>query len=637
MTAQSLSLYGSLLCAVFSLGCGRTAAPPPVEPSILNAEGAYYAMDLRSARRILERLVESKAAPPKDMTGALLRLALQDWQFYRDDLKAQERLRQADTFGIERSSIWVAMSRIAREAARYGDALFASRRALQLAETKSESKAARDAFCQAVLDEAAAAVAKGIQPARTRLEEARRTMSAALVEEPGEYRASQTLLGIALLLRDGPTALSAWRHNFQFRSGQAVNGMLEEPYQNLSAVLPSWKESPLNQQDRVRLVLGLAGSRFFRYAAWMARTEAIPDVPSVDDVLAYSDFLNHVQRVTEDYYRGIALGRNGESAYKQALEAGFTGLWRRLHFSGGRPAYSQARFMQEVRRRFGAELRLGANGNFGGFDLMMGHRVAVETRRVEQYARRVEVSLVWIGAMVENGYSGWFWDGRATPGGWSAYPEIAWIREAYLGEPYHNWRQLTDAQERSETAQEIARLGAEDDRLARANPHAYLPGMTRRMYFEQVRRLYDSLKTQGYGGTDLCLAFVSEFLRMKTEASIFAHEGRHAIDQAFFPWRSHLWSAAQLEFRAKLSEVAFAPDPKLALAGGSILGDRSVTARNAHSVANLHIKKMLLKWMEAHSSEIRGLDRSRPLLAQLDLMSNEQIVRACREADSMVP
>jgi hypothetical protein len=98
-----------------------------------------------------------------------------------------------------------------------------------------------------------------------------------------------------------------------------------------------------------------------------------------------------------------------------------------------------------------------------------------------------------------------------------------------------------------------------------------------------------------------------------------------------------LWSAAQLEFRAKLSEVAFAPDPKLALAGGSILGDRSVTARNAHSVANLRIRKVLLNWMEAHSSEIRGLDRSRPLLAQLDLMSNEQIVRACREADSMAP
>jgi hypothetical protein len=49
------------------------------------------------------------------------------------------------------------------------------------------------------------------------------------------------------------------------------------------------------------------------------------------------------------------------------------------------------------------------------------------------------------------------------------------------------------------------------------------------------------------------------------------------------------------------------------------------------------MKKMLLNWMERHSSDIHGLDRSRPLLAQLDLMTNEQIVRACREADSMAP
>ncbi len=525
------------------------------------------------------------------------------------------------------------MSRIAREAGRYGDAFATARKALQAAETESERDAANSALCRAVLDEAAAAIANARQPDAIRLHEARRILSATLLEEPGEHQTSKALLGISLLQGDGPTALFAWRNYFHLRNGQAASGMLEEPYKNLNAVLPAWKRSSLTREDRIRLVLALAGSRFFQYAALVARGAPVEETPAVQDILAYADFLEQVRRVTEDYYRGIALGRSEESGYKQSLESAFGSLWRRLHCLRGYPPYNRAQFLEEIRDRFGAEVRLGANGNFSGFDLIMGHRVGLEKKSVEQYGRRIEVRLLWIDMMVENGYSGWFWDGRATPGGWGAFPEIAWIREAYVGEPYHNWRQLTDARERSEREREIARLSAGDDRLARANPYAYLPGMTGRAHFAQVRRLYDSLRAQGYVGTDLCLAFVSEFLRIKTESSIFAHEGRHAIDQAFFPWRSHLWSAAETEFRAKLSEVAFAPDPKFALVG--ILSDRNVAGRSAHSIANLRMKTILLNWMEQHSREIQGLDRSRPLLPQLDLMTNEHIVQACREADSM--
>ncbi len=637
MMDRARSIAACLLYSALWFGCGRTQPAPPPEPSISLADQAYFAMDLPSSRRMLERLIESKAASPKDLAGALTRLALQDWQFYRDDSKARTRLEQADRLGVDRSATWAAMSRIAREAGRYDDALAAARTAMELAGTNSETAVARSALYRASLEEATALVAKGRQPAETHLSEARRVLNAALKEEPGEPRASKALLGIALLQRDGPGALGAWRQYFQLRSGQPAPGMLEDSDKNLQAVLPRWQGSGITRDDRIRLVLALAGSRFFQYAALIARSEAVADAPAVNDVLAYADFLNQVQQVTEDYFRDIALGRKTGSAYQKNLDAAFTGLWQRLQFPGERPPYSRARFLSEVGNRFGTELRLGANGNFGGLDLILGHRVGVEQKTVQQYGRRVELRLVSVDMMAENGYSGWFWDGRAAPGGWGAYPEIAWIREAYLGEPYHYWRELTDARERSAWEEESARLGAGDDRLAAANPYAYLPGVTRRAYYAQAKRIYDSQKAQGYGGTDLCLAFVSEFLRVKLESSILAHEGRHAIDQAQFSWRSHLWSAETTEFRAKLSEVAFAPDPKFALVSGSILGDPNVAGRSTHSSANLRMKKMLLKWMERHSSEIRGLNRSRPLLPQLDLITNDQILEACRQADSMAP
>ncbi len=636
MAPRTLSLALSLLSAAWLPGCGRSPAPPS-EPTILSAESAYFAMDLPLARRILERLVEDRTTAPKDLAGALRRLALQDWRFFKDDARARQRLERADRVGVERSATWASMSRIARETGSYDEALNAARKALNAAENRSDRETARMAFCRAAVDEAAQALARGGRPDRSRLDEARRMLDAILLEEPGQYEASKAMLGIALLQQDGPAALSAWRLYFQLRSGQAPDNLLGEPYRELNAVLPGWRESPLAREERVRLVLALAGSRFFRYAALMARGDSIDALPAVQDVLGYADFLNEIQRIAEDYYRGVALGRNAEEVFKKELEAAFAGLWGRLRFEGRRPQYNQARFLEQLRSRFGTEMRLGANGNFGGFDLIMGHRVGLDTKTVEQYGRRVELRLVTIDMMVENGYSGWFWDGRAAPGGWGAFPEIAWIREAYLPEPYHNWRQLTDAGERSEKEKENALLGAADDGLARANPYSYLPGVTGRIHFDQMRRLYESLKAQGYAGDDLCLAFVSEFLRIKLESSIFAHEGRHAIDQAFFPWRGRLWSASDVELRAKLSEVAFAPDPKFALVGGSILGDRNIAGRSAHSAANLRIKKALLRWMESHSAEIEGLDRSRPLLPQLDLLTSEQIIRTCREADPMAP
>lgn len=606
----------------------------------MSAESAYFAMDLGSSRRILLRLIESKSVPPKDVAGALRRLAIQDWLFYRDYAAAEKRLRQADSLGVERSATWTAMSRIAGEAGHYGEAQAAARKAMELAESKTQTGTATVALSKAVLEEAADSLEKGGQPDAARLDKAHRMMSAILLEEPGEYRASKILLGISLLRRDGPTALSAWRHYFHLRSGQAANGVLEDPGKDLNAVLGAWNGSGLARQDRIRLVSALADSRFFHYAALLARdrrlgAEPIAEAPAVREVLNYANFLTQVQRMTEDYYRDVALGKGKEGAYKKALEAAFVGLWQRLDFPRERPAYSRARFLEEVRARFGAELRLGANGNFSGFDLIMGHRVGAENQAVEQYGRRVQLRLLTIDMMVENGYSGWFWDGRATPGGWGAFSEIAQIRQAYLQEPYRNWRQLVDAQERSRKEQEIERFSAMDDRLARENRYAYLPGMTGRLYFAAVKRLYDSLKSRGLSGSDLCLAFVTEFLRIKTEATIFAHEGRHAIDEASFPLRSHWWSMEQMEFRAKLSEVAFAPDPKFALVGGSVLSDPNIAGRSGHSAANLRIKKMLLEWIEKHSSEIPGIDLSRPPLTQLDLLTNEQIIRVCRQADPM--
>ena len=120
---------------------------------------------------------------------------------------------------------------------------------------------------------------------------------------------------------------------------------------------------------------------------------------------------------------------------------------------------------------------------------------------------------------------------------------------------------------------------------------------------------------------------MAEFERAGQESSVFAHEGRHAIDK-----RAGQFSSRSLEFTAKLSEVAFAPQPRLAL--GAIV-NANIGDDTPHGRANLKSMKGLVAWMEQHKTEIAGLDLKRPLLPQFDRLTDEQIRQAFRSMDPL--
>jgi hypothetical protein len=54
-----------------------------------------------------------------------------------------------------------------------------------------------------------------------------------------------------------------------------------------------------------------------------------------------------------------------------------------------------------------------------------------------------------------------------------------------------------------------------------------------------------------------------------------------------------------------------------------------------HGEASLLIVQGLVAWMESHADEIEGLDPSRPLLPQLDLLSDEQLRVVARSLDPL--
>ena len=305
-------------------------------------------------------------------------------------------------------------------------------------------------------------------------------------------------------------------------------------------------------------------------------------------------------------------------------------LWETIHFAGARPGYSRSNFDREIDRRFGARIRLGATSGY--YNLFMGHVVVDEARTVDQYGHTANVRFVVLDFMVSNGYQSWFWDGRQAAGGWADESTITQVRGPYADDGFEAWEKLTDPTERNESEKEQREMTLRDESIAKANSFAYLEGLRLRLTAKANHRILDALNDRGLEGVGLQLAFMKELEQRIQESSIFAHEGRHLIDRRIGGLGRLFRRGSEVEFRAKLSEVAFAPDPYLAF--GAII-NRSIGDRTSHGIANQRIMKGIVAWIGKHSDEIATLDLSRPLLPQLDLLEPDQIRAIFRSMDPL--
>ena len=95
-----------------------------------------------------------------------------------------------------------------------------------------------------------------------------------------------------------------------------------------------------------------------------------------------------------------------------------------------------------------------------------------------------------------------------------------------------------------------------------------------------------------------------------------------------YPNNTEMYASEEREFRAKLSEIAFSKYPKSAF-GEWILRQEHPT----HENASKRIITAVVGRMESNKEAIKGIDTSRPLLPQLDLLTDEQLVKAIRSFD----
>ncbi|HYC87643.1 MAG TPA: hypothetical protein VEO54_00400 [Thermoanaerobaculia bacterium] len=306
----------------------------------------------------------------------------------------------------------------------------------------------------------------------------------------------------------------------------------------------------------------LAKGRLYEEAALLLKGDA--------DVAACAGAIKRLREIADDHFRKAATGDESVRAFHKAVRAAVP---------------------KDAERRCGVVYTLGETDDIPG--MHYGHRVLDERRTVEQYGRKGSVRFVLLDNMVANGFMAWIRENRSGAGGWNEKDVIYQVRPMYANGPVSAWLRLTDPERR-----------AKDDReIADETRHRSLRGVELRMerqYLETLPRERE--------------AFIERYRREEFDHSIWAHEGRHAIDHTQFG----IDDAEELEYRAKLSEIAFAASPRMPFAGGILsLGD------TPHGKANQRVLEGIQK--------VTGLKD----LTQLDTLTDEQLRAAARALDPL--
>ena len=292
----------------------------------------------------------------------------------------------------------------------------------------------------------------------------------------------------------------------------------------------------------------------------------------VDDaqVIECATAIQRLRVITDDHYRKAATGDESVRTFHKAVRAAIP---------------------KNAEQRCGVVYTLGETDDVPG--MHYGHRVLDERRTVEQYGRQGSVRFVLLDNMVANGFMVWIRDGKTGTGGWNEKDVIYQVRPMYANGPVAAWLRLTDPERRAKAERELAEA------------KGTLRGVELRMqrqYLETLPRERD--------------AFIERYRREEFAHSIWAHEGRHSIDSTHFG----IDDAEELEYRAKLSEIAFAASPRMAFAGGLL---DPVGGGTPHGEANQRVLEGIKK--------VTGLKD----LTQLDTLTDAQLREAAKKLDPL--
>ncbi len=619
------------LLALFSVLITNAQSPTNLLDSAQNLFNQYQLAQSRSA---YQQIANNPSNDIANRIKAYVKLAGQDWRYYNDYANAMLALKAANALKANNFSVTLLSATINLEAGKYKEALGYGKSCLNLVSNENEKIEAGLMFARIVHNINFNQQVNDKVLNHQNLQKASALIKQILEKQPGNSDASELLVGIGLFLKDGPTIIKAWKSYYLISDEKNINQAIQPGFALLKPILIKWNGQLLSVSEMKGLAIGLADSKFFDYAGLVANTirKESPLVysqsKSLQDIAAYADYIKGVETVNSYIYPQVARGKkNYENEYDSLMDKEGKVLWSKASFINKNQKFDPDTLYNILNCKYGMEGYSGST--VGYYGMLMGHIIHKELKQINQYGYSTRFTYISVDRLMSRDFTSWY--GTTNVGGWGDSTTIIQVRKAYITEPFLLLSLMTDTAARKAALADIEKKKQLDFVRCKNNPYTEPKFLSPYIKFHEASKIYQHLQASGLKGTELNIAFVDEIFKLTIASTVFAHEGRHAIDQLYFPKEFKTMSDDERELRAKFSEVIFSLNPKMAFTG-SILGS-DLDENTNHGKANQRFRKIIVDWMSAHQQEISGLDENAPLLMQFDLLTDAQLIAICKSAD----
>jgi len=588
-------------------------AAPGTAATFSEGRSAYDLNRITEAQRIYAAVIADTKASADDRAASERELARIAWLVEGNAEDALRHLEAARTIGDKPCVTAEMTARVLRESKRFREAASRSADLIASCPDQSEVDAIRSHLIGAQLDLAATNPPNRIQLLADAVAQTAKFTPDANTE------AARIRLEAALLTNNATAALSAWKDYFWLDETDAPQALERT---GATGIFSNGLRADASADDRLKLADLLVRTGFAepsrRFAYTNALQRAAAGTPTWKRLDTYWPEREKLETTLLRINRDLAHGKSDQGATEAAAK-GFTVALMQAAGASGDPREALLKYYGLV----------GTVGATNGYPSMHGgHVIEDHADSVTQYGKTARIHFIAIDNLLSNGFTSWLWDGSAQVGGWTADNVIVQIRPAYLQSPLRAIQQTRDGDARRTLIARGNQLSAEDIAKLKQRPVATLDGLNNRLQLQLVDRVATVARTKSSDVASFRRSFLAEFWRASLDQSIRKHEGRHAIDLSL-----GLKDADQavLEYQAKLSELALADYPRMALRNM----DRSLEGDGPHDRAAAKIFDQYRQWMEAHQDQIMGYDPAVPVLAQLDKLSDDQIREIARSLDPL--
>jgi len=582
--------------------------------SLQEALSAYRKNRIAESKADFAAIVADNAASTRDRSVARRELARIAWLIDADPAAARAHLESADARADETCQSAALLVRVLRESGQPAKAVQAA------AQHRAPCTEGRDAL---IVQESRAWADLAMQSrgsSRSRaLTQMKSRLDALTADGRRGLAASQLNIELGLLSSTPERAFGGWQSFFWLAKEEAPPALLKD-FPNARELFRRALAPDAKLKDQVELLRMLVRAGFSREAERFATLHGLEQKAKAgrasdwSSIEGYFLFRHAVDRLTLKHYRRVAQGNDDARAYETEITKLIDQTAAKL---AAQVDTNNASAKDVLRRVWGLHFTVGLTGGY--MSLHLGHVIENTQENIAQHGRTGAVERIVLENMLSNGYETWLWDGWAQAGGWAeAGARLIQVRTSYVGSVFTALGLRPDHPARTRADAELLELRKRDDEILQTNQLADLPGLAERLRLQTIDQIVGDMKSAGEADDN---AFQGRYWRALIGATITIHEGRHVLDQKQYTGEQAL-SSEELEYRAKLSELQFGEYPCLSL---SKMVNGQIGGESNHGKANTRILKEIGIWITGNAASVEGFDAKRPVLSQIDKLSDKQM------------